>query len=126
LRPGQSFRYDDQSRIAGRCREIRSSNFEITLWPNWRQRKTFVDLDIAIFEPTCCHLPPAVICQKNTALHTGTQTGVGGRWHCSSTWVDKHLGTGFFIVWTVRWVGGLDRSENDNVRIRHMLVAKSS
>jgi hypothetical protein len=22
----------------------------------------------------------------------------------------------------VRWVGGLDRSENDNVRIRHMLV----
>jgi hypothetical protein len=36
------FVIDDQSRIAGVCREIRSLDFlELTLCSNWRQRKSF-------------------------------------------------------------------------------------
>jgi hypothetical protein len=53
----------------------------------------------------------------------GKAAGFAGARHCGFPSLGEYVGVGFFLIWTVRCVGGLARADNDNVLLRQMLIA---
>jgi hypothetical protein len=76
------------------------------------------NVEIAMLKPTCRQFD-----ERYCAAHRNMDRFVRAMVRQGSVSIDQRAGVGFFFIWTVLSLGGLARSENDNVRLRQTLVA---